>query len=78
MPSFFMSLLDSELAKEKSAFGFKSLRKVKSIADHQTGKTNIKRDKARKAMPPGKRRSASGKIYWEYRKSRSDLPGEDI
>jgi hypothetical protein len=47
-----------------------------SVAKHQTGKTKDKpRDKARKALPPGKRRSASGNIYYEYRANRSDLNG---
>lgn len=27
---------------------------------------------------PGKRRSKLGKIYYEYRKNRSDMPGEAI
>jgi len=26
-------------------------------------------------MQPGKRRSASGRVYYEYRKNRSDLRG---
>lgn len=30
-------------------------------------------DKQRKARPPGKRRSASGKTYYEYRVNRTDL-----
>jgi hypothetical protein len=29
----------------------------------------------RKAMLPGKRRSRRGKIYYEYRRNRSDLRG---
>ena len=30
------------------------------------------RDRGRKALPPGKRVSKSGKVYWETRKNRSD------
>lgn len=38
----------------------------------QTGRTTIARDRKRTAMKPGKRRSASGKTYWETRRNRSD------
>jgi hypothetical protein len=41
----------------------------------QTGTSNKKRDKQYKALPPGKRKSASGKTYYESRKNRSDMPG---
>jgi len=44
----------------------------------QIGKTNIFRDSKRKALPPGKRISKTGKIYWETRKNRSDKIGEKI
>jgi len=50
--------------------GPRVLKKVK----YQTGKRkSIKKDRARKALPPGKRISKSGKIYWETRRNRSDL-----
>lgn len=39
----------------------------------QTAKTkSYKKDKSIKAMHPGKRKSASGKRYYESRKNRSD------
>jgi hypothetical protein len=38
----------------------------------QVGKSDKVRDKGRKALPPGKRVSSTGKIYWETRKNRSD------
>lgn len=41
----------------------------------QTGKSDKKRDADRKAMAPGKRKSATGRIYYEYRKNRSDVRG---
>lgn len=41
----------------------------------QSGKTNIAKDKARKALSPGQRVSAKGKKYYEYRRNRSDVPG---
>jgi len=42
----------------------------------QSGKRkSITRDLMRKAKPPGKRVSFSGKIYYETRKNRSDKRG---
>jgi len=48
-------------------------KKVYVLRDskHQTGKIkNIKQDKRLKALHSGKRKSKSGKIYYEYRKNR--------
>jgi hypothetical protein len=76
-----MNFFSREMAKEREEFNLLKDRrkpKVKSIAKHQTGKSHKARDKARKALPPGKRRSRTGNIYYEYRKSRSDMPGEMI
>jgi len=73
-----MNLFETELKKERSALGFKSLKKSLTRRDTQTGKSNLKRDKARKSMPPGKRVSKTGKIYYEARKNRSDLFGEKV
>ena len=45
----------------------------------QTGSVkSLTRDQGRKALPPGKRVSRSGNIYWENRRSRSDLPGSNL
>ena len=46
--------------------------KVLRRANHLNGKTNRKRDAKRKALPPGKRKTAWGSIYYEYRADRSD------
>jgi len=43
----------------------------------QTGKTTMSKDKQIKAKAPGKRRSETGKIYYEYRKNRTDVKGRD-
>jgi hypothetical protein len=43
---------------------------VKNV--RQTGSSNTKYDKLKQALPVGKRKSASGKIYYEYRKNHSD------
>lgn len=54
----------------------RSKRKVLKKYKKQTGKRkSIKADKRRKALPPSKRRSKSGKIYYERRRNRSDLKG---
>lgn len=41
----------------------------------QSGKSNVSADKKRKAKKPGKRKSASGRVYYEYRKNRTDKKG---
>lgn len=43
----------------------------------QTGSSDMARDKKRKAIAPGKRRSKKGNIYYENRKNRSDVKGRD-
>ncbi len=53
-------------------------RQVLKASTRQTGRSHTERDKALPAMQPGKRRSASGKIYYEYRKNRSDLRGKKV
>lgn len=52
-----------------------SLGAVKKKSARQTGSSNRKRDSEIKAKRPGKRKSASGKTYYERRKNRSDKPG---
>ena len=36
---------------------------------------DLERDAAREAMPPGKRFTDAGTVYYEYRQNRSDYPG---
>lgn len=48
--------------------------KTKS-STRQTGHSNKKRDQKRHAKAPGKRKSKSGRTYYERRKNRSDVPG---
>jgi len=52
--------------------------KVLKITQHRRGKTNIKYDEKKKALPPGKRQSKSGKVYYENRRNRSDKVGSRI
>lgn len=47
---------------------------VKKASTRQTGGSNLKRDKQRRAKPPGKRVSQTGSVYYERRKNRSDRP----
>ena len=61
----------SQTTLRSKAFG----RQVLKATSKQTGTSNTKRDSARKAMQPGKRRSASGRVYTETRKNRSDIRG---
>jgi len=51
-------------------------KKAELIKDitRQTGTSNTRADRMRKAKPPRKRRSAAGNVYYEYRKNRSDVP----
>jgi hypothetical protein len=43
---------------------------------HQNGTSSKKRDRLVSAKPPGKRRSKAKKVYYEYRRNRSDMPGK--
>jgi|694.fasta_scaffold36324_13 hypothetical protein len=44
----------------------------------QTGSSNLAKDKQRKSQAPGKRKSASGGVYYEYRRNRTDKPGSKV
>ena len=68
---------EREKEKEFKAMGFKSQRKSLRTLE-QTGTSDKKKDSARKALTPGKRISKSGKVYWETRKNRSDVPGSKV
>jgi len=50
----------------------KAVGKTKSTVKKQTGTSNKLYDIKRQALPVGKRKSASGKIYYESRANRSD------
>lgn len=41
--------------------------------NYNLGKTNKAKDIVLEALPPGKRVSINGNIYWESRANRSDL-----
>lgn len=42
----------------------------------QTGSSKLKRDLNKPALPPGRRVSKAGNVYYERRKNRSDKPGQ--
>ena len=48
---------------------------VKKTSTYQTGTSNKLYDSMKKAKGPGKRVSATGGVYYERRKNRSDMPG---
>jgi len=75
-----MGFFKEQLEKEFNPTGVKKL-KPKSVTSHkwQTGKRiSLEKDKKRKAMPPGKRISKTGKTYYESRRNRTDIPGLGI
>jgi len=54
-------------------------RKARALtrSTRQTGSSDMSRDRKRKALAPGKRRSKKGNIYYENRRNRSDVKGRD-
>jgi len=50
-----------------------SKSRVLKSSKRQTGRSNKAVDRSLKAKLPGKRRSSTGKIYYEYRKNRTDV-----
>jgi len=67
----------AEMIKDARDQGVDQGKVVKEF-DYQLGKTNKRVDSRRTALPPGKRISKSGKIYFESRKNRSDLTGSNV
>ena len=63
--------------KEFEVLKFRNQRRNLTELD-QVGKSDIPRDKARKALLAGKRISKTGNIYWETRKNRSDAKGSNV
>lgn len=72
-----MDFIKAELDKEFSSIGLKNQRKNLRVLK-QVGKSDIPRDRARKALAAGKRISKTGKVYWETRKNRSDAIGSKV
>ena len=51
--------------------------RILTKSTRQIGKSDLKKDMKFKAMPPGKRISSTGNIYYEYRKNHTDVKGRD-
>lgn len=67
------------VSRYKRASCRKKYRVAPSRRSRQTGKRkSLSMDRARKAKPPGKRISKSGKTYYERRRNRSDRRGKRI
>jgi len=65
-------------AKRKTTRRYAKPVILKVIGKQSGVRKSISRDRQRKALPPGKRRSRTGRIYWETRKNRSDKRGSRI
>lgn len=50
----------------------KRYARVLKASKHQSGQSSTKHDKRYPALKPGKRKSKSGKVYYEDRRNRSD------
>ena len=59
------------------ALSFRSKRRNLRVLK-QVGSSDKIRDESRKALMPGKRVSASGKVYWETRANRTDKKNSSI
>jgi hypothetical protein len=51
---------------------------VVRASTRQTGRSNPQYDSRVEAMAPGKRISARGRVYYEYRRNRTDVRGSRI
>ena len=77
MGLFFKDEVEKE-RQEMGALKFRNQRRNLKYKSHQTGKSVKSIDEKRKALAPGKRVSKSGKIFYEYRKNRTDLKDSDV
>ena len=73
-----MNAFKTELEKEYSSIGISKRGTTIKPSQHQTGRTTKLIDMPKTALAPGKRVSKYGKIYYEYRKNRSDITGKKL
>ena len=79
MGLFFKEMLKEEIEEVGKGIGMKKKKPQVIYGDKkQHGSTNVYRDKRRTAMPPGKRISKAGNIYYEMRRNRSDKIGSKL
>lgn len=69
-------ILGEARKKRGTAAGKKATAKRKVSSTRQTGSSSAAKDRARKALAPGRRVSKSGSVYYERRKNRSDKAGQ--
>jgi hypothetical protein len=70
-----MAKAKAKAVKAKKPAAKKVAAKKTASKAYQTGSSNKLYDAMKKAKGPGKRVSASGGVYYERRKNRSDMPG---
>lgn len=76
MASFIMNIIQRNSIKKRLVS--KNPLVLKQV-NKQSGKLkDYTRDFSREALPPGKRISKNGKVYWETRKNRSDKVGSKV
>lgn len=68
-------ILGEARKKRGTTAGKKVTAKRRASSTRQTGSSSTAKDRARKALPPGRRVSRTGRVYYERRKNRSDKPG---
>ena len=68
-------ILGEARQKRGTAAGKKATAKRRASSTRQTGSSSTAKDRARKALAPGRRVSRTGRVYYERRKNRSDKPG---
>jgi len=75
------SIIMGEARKKRGTAAGKKATAKKSMAGvrqstRQTGTSKTTRDLKKRALAPGRRVSATGRVYYERRKNRSDKPGQ--
>jgi hypothetical protein len=70
-----MAKAKAKAVKAKKPAAKKVAAKKTASKTYQTGSSNKLYDKMKKSQGPGKRVSATGNVYYERRKNRSDMPG---
>jgi hypothetical protein len=70
-----MAKAKAKAVKAKKPAAKKVAAKKTASKAYQTGSSNKLYDSMKKAQGPGKRVSATGNVYYERRKNRSDMPG---
>lgn len=70
--------INQRTGKLKKGFKYSTNGKIVEVQTpaqkkRQTGSTHLREDKQKQALPPGRRTSKNGKVYYERRANRSDV-----